>query len=73
MERLPDGWLPCDGRAYSRYVYWDLFCVIGTTWGEGDGVTTFNVPDFRGMFLRGLDNERNLDPWRSFASIQPCS
>ncbi|WP_375645333.1 phage tail protein [Bartonella sp. CL5QHWL] len=73
MERLPDGWLPCDGKAYPRLVYWDLFCVIGTTWGEGDGVTTFNVPDFRGLFLRGLDNERNLDPWRSFASIQPCS
>ncbi|WP_375608911.1 MULTISPECIES: phage tail protein, partial [unclassified Bartonella] len=73
MERLPDGWLPCDGRAYSRRTYRALFEVIGTTWGEGDGATTFNVPDFRGMFLRGMDYERNLDPWRSFASIQPCS
>ncbi|WP_142417022.1 phage tail protein [Bartonella massiliensis] len=73
MERLPDGWLLCDGRAYSRFVYWDLFCAIGTTWGEGDGATTFNVPDFRGMFLRGMDYERGLDPWRSFASQQACS
>ncbi|WP_273789984.1 phage tail protein [Bartonella sp. ML70XJBT] len=73
MERLPEGWLPCDGQAYSRFVYWDLFEAIGTTWGEGDGVMTFNVPDFRGMFLRGLDYERGLDSWRSFASLQGCS
>ncbi|WP_375609831.1 phage tail protein, partial [Bartonella sp. AC53GZZY] len=73
MERLPDGWLPCDGRAYSRRTYRALFEVIGTTWGEGDGATTFNVPDFRGMFLRGMDYERNLDPWRSFASQQGYS
>ncbi|MBB5074402.1 microcystin-dependent protein [Bartonella callosciuri] len=73
MERLPDGWLLCDGKAYSRRTYRALFEAIGTTWGQGDGVATFNVPDFRGMFLRGLDNERNLDPWRSFASQQGCS
>ncbi|WP_208441948.1 phage tail protein [Bartonella raoultii] len=73
MERLPSGWLACDGKAYSRFVYWDLFEVIGTTWGAGDGTTTFNVPNFRGMFLRGMDYERGLDPWRSFASQQGCS
>ncbi|WP_208442306.1 phage tail protein [Bartonella raoultii] len=73
MEGLPSGWLVCDGRAYSRFVYWDLFAAIGTTWGAGDGVATFNVPDFRGMFLRGMDYERGLDPWRSFASQQGCS
>lgn len=73
MERLPNGWLLCDGRAYSRRTYRALFDAIGTTWGEGDGATTFNVPDFRGMFLRGMDYERNLDPWRSFASQQACS
>ncbi|WP_039758410.1 phage tail protein [Bartonella queenslandensis] len=73
MERLPDGWLLCDGHAYSRRTYRALFEAIGTTWGEGDGATTFNVPDFRGMFLRGMDYERNLDPWRSFASQQGCS
>ncbi|WP_019224153.1 phage tail protein, partial [Bartonella rattimassiliensis] len=73
MERLPDGWLLCDGKAYSRITYRALFEVIGTVWGAGDGVMTFNVPDFRGMFLRGMDYERNLDPWRSFASQQACS
>ncbi|EJF88057.1 hypothetical protein ME1_00821 [Bartonella vinsonii subsp. arupensis OK-94-513] len=73
MQRLPSGWLLCDGRAYSRADYRDLFWAIGTTWGEGDGLRTFNVPDFRGMFLRGMDYERNLDPWRSFASVQEYS
>ncbi|WP_139413126.1 phage tail protein [Bartonella mastomydis] len=73
MERLPEGWLPCDGGAYSRRTYRALFDAIGTTWGAGDGVSTFNVPDFRGMFLRGMDYERGLDPWRSFASQQACS
>ncbi|EJF95609.1 hypothetical protein MEE_00846 [Bartonella elizabethae F9251 = ATCC 49927] len=73
MERLPEGWLVCDGRAYLRSSYRALFEAIGTTWGAGDGVSTFNVPDFRGMFLRGMDYERGLDPWRSFASQQACS
>ncbi|WP_019219026.1 phage tail protein [Bartonella florencae] len=73
MERLPAGWLPCDGRAYLRRTYRALFDAIGTTWGAGDGISTFNVPDFRGMFLRGMDYERGLDPWRSFASQQGCS
>lgn len=43
----PVGWLLCDGAAYSRLAYADLFSAIGTTWGVGDGSTTFNVPDFR--------------------------
>ena len=41
-------WLPCDGSAYSRTLYDDLFDVIGTSFGVGNGSTTFNVPDFRG-------------------------
>jgi microcystin-dependent protein len=41
-------WLPCDGTSYSRTLYDDLFDVIGTSFGVGDGSTTFNVPDFRG-------------------------
>ncbi|UNE54980.1 phage tail protein [Bartonella machadoae] len=73
MENLPSGWLLCDGRAYSREDYRDLFLTIGTSWGAGDGVRTFNVPDLRGVFLRGLDGGRNVDPWRSFASFQGCS
>lgn len=48
---LPDRWLECDGAAVSRAVYADLFAIIGTTWGVGDGSTTFNIPDFQGTFL----------------------
>ncbi len=49
----PEGWLLADGSAVSRIQYADLFNVIGTTYGAGDGSTTFNLPDFRGKFLRG--------------------
>lgn len=45
---VPEGWLACDGSAVSRTTYAALFNEIGTTWGIGDGSTTFNVPDFRG-------------------------
>jgi microcystin-dependent protein len=50
---VPAGWLLCDGSAVSRTTYARLFAAIGTTWGSGDGATTFNLPDLRGMFLRG--------------------
>ena len=49
----PTGWLSCNGAAVSRTTYATLYAAIGTTWGVGDGSTTFNVPDLRGMFLRG--------------------
>lgn len=49
----PDGWLLCDGTAYSRTTYARLYNAISTAYGNGDGSTTFNVPDFRYMFLRG--------------------
>ncbi|EJF77311.1 hypothetical protein ME7_00545 [Bartonella birtlesii LL-WM9] len=70
MQALPSGWLLCDGQAYSRMFYSDLFAAIGTRWGSGDGYRTFNIPDLRGMFLRGYDGGRNVDTGRSFASIQ---
>ena len=44
----PTGWLVCDGSAISRTTYATLFAAIGTTWGAGDGSTTFNIPDLRG-------------------------
>ena len=44
----PTGWLECDGSAVSREDYATLFAAIGTTWGAGDGSTTFNLPDLRG-------------------------
>jgi len=53
---LPTGWLWCDGSAVSRTTYADLFTAIGTTYGVGDGSTTFNVPDLRGRAPVGKDN-----------------
>lgn len=50
----PVGWLLCNGEAIDRTLYSDLFSVIGEDWGEGDGSTTFNLPDLRGKFLRGM-------------------
>jgi microcystin-dependent protein len=66
----PAGWLKCNGAAISRASYSALFAKIGTTWGAGNGTTTFNVPDLRGEFLRGWDNGRGVDSGRAFASSQ---
>lgn len=66
----PQGWFECNGQAVSRTTYASLFAAIGTTWGGGDGSSTFNVPDLRGEFIRGWDNGRNVDPNRQFASSQ---
>jgi microcystin-dependent protein len=52
----PGGWLLCYGQAVSRTTYALLFTAIGTTWGVGDGVTTFNVPDLRGRGTYGKDD-----------------
>jgi microcystin-dependent protein len=49
----PAGWLICDGSAVSRTTYATLFAAIGSTWGAGDGNTTFNLPDYRGKVLVG--------------------
>lgn len=58
----PTYFLVCDGRAVSRTGYADLFRAIGTTHGQGDGSTTFNLPDYRGRFLRGVDGTAGNDP-----------
>ena len=50
---LPSGYLLCDGSAVSRTMYPDLFACIGTTYGAGDGSTTFNVPDLTDKFIEG--------------------
>lgn len=50
-------WLLCNGQEVSRSEYADLFSVIGEKFGSGNGVTTFNVPDYRGKFLRGLGGD----------------
>lgn len=61
---VPDGWFLCNGQAISRTTYWQLFRAIGTTYGTGDGSTTFNVPDLRGRALFGLDNMGGSDAGR---------
>lgn len=53
---VPTGWLECDGSNVSRTTYAELFAVIGTTYGTGDGSTTFGLPDFNGKHLRGTTN-----------------
>ena len=49
----PSGWLECDGAAVSRSTYSDLFAIIGTIYGAGDGSTTFNLPDLQGRVIMG--------------------
>jgi microcystin-dependent protein len=66
----PDGWLECNGAAVSRTTYAALFAALGTTYGVGDGSTTFNLPDLRGEFIRGWDNGRGVDTGRSFGAGQ---
>ena len=58
----PTGYLFCDGRAVSRTTYNELFTIIGVTHGSGNGATTFNLPDYRGRFLRGVDGVAGNDP-----------
>lgn len=50
---IPAGWLLCDGSAVSRTDYAKLFSAIGTTWGAGDGSTTFNLPNTIDRFAEG--------------------
>jgi hypothetical protein len=66
----PTNFIKANGDAVSRTTYSDLFTVIGTTYGAGDGSTTFNVPDLRGEFMRGWDDSRGIDNGRSFGSAQ---
>lgn len=54
---IPDGFLACDGSAVSRATYAALFAAISTTYGAGDGTSTFNVPDLRGIFPRGVGSQ----------------
>jgi microcystin-dependent protein len=74
----PSGWILCDGSLYGRTSgdpspQPNLFNVIGITYGVGDSLTTFAVPDLRGMFVRGFDNGRGIDPLRVFGTQQTDS
>lgn len=67
---IPTGFLSANGATISRTTYVDLFAIIGTTFGAGDGSTTFNIPDLRGEFIRGFDDGRGIDSGRVFGSWQ---
>jgi microcystin-dependent protein len=60
----PTGWLLSYGQAVSRTTYANLFAVISTTYGVGDGSTTFNLPDLRGRAIAGVDNMGGTDAGR---------
>jgi len=70
MSAMPYGWLLCDGSAVSRTTYAALFSAIGTTYGTGNGSTTFNLPDARGYFPRAWDDSAGRDPGRSIGTTQ---
>lgn len=66
----PTGYLKANGAAVSRTTYAALFASIGTTFGVGDGSSTFNLPDMRGYFPRGWDDGAGIDSGRTFGSSQ---
>jgi phage-related tail fiber protein len=70
MSTAPNGYLKANGAAVSRTTYSSLFSVIGTTFGSGDGSTTFNLPDLRGYFIRDWADNGSIDSDRTFASMQ---
>lgn len=70
---IPDGWLKCDGSIISRTEYSRLFNAIGELYGAGDGENTFQLPDLRGEFIRGLDDGRGVDSSREIGSFQEAT
>jgi microcystin-dependent protein len=70
MDTAPSGYLKANGAAVSRSTYSALFSAIGSTFGVGDGSTTFNVPDLRGEFVRGWVDDGSVDSGRAFGSSQ---
>lgn len=70
MNSAPSGWLKANGAAVSRTTYAALYSAIGTTYGTGNGSTTFNLPDLRGYFPRGFDDGAGVDSGRSFGTTQ---
>lgn len=66
----PSGYMKANGAVVSRTTYSRLFAAIGTTYGAGDGSTTFSLPDLRGEFQRGLDDGRGVDSGRGIGTTQ---
>jgi microcystin-dependent protein len=65
----PVGWLKANGALINRVTYAALFAAIGTTYGVGDGSTTFAVPDLRGEFIRGWDDAKGTDAGRALNAV----
>jgi len=62
-EKVPAGWLLCDGSTRNAKDFPSLHTAIGTAWGNGDASGgSFSLPDMRGMFLRGVDENASADP-----------
>jgi microcystin-dependent protein len=72
-DTAPTGFLKANGAAISRTTYANLFTAIGTTFGVGDGSTTFNVPDLRGYFVRGWADNGSIDSGRTFGTTQEAT
>ena len=70
MQVAPNGWLKANGAEVSRVTYAALFAAIGTSFGAGNGSTTFRLPDLRGEFLRAWDDARGVDVGRTFGAWQ---
>jgi microcystin-dependent protein len=78
LTSAPLGFVKCNGTLLNRVTYGALFSAIGTTFGAGDGSTTFALPDYRGEFIRCLDDGRGIDSGRTLSvwqnqDIQPHS
>jgi microcystin-dependent protein len=73
QNSAPNGFLKANGATISRSTYSSLFAAIGTTFGSGNGSTTFQIPDLRGEFPRGWDDGRGVDNGRAFGSSQDGS
>ena len=67
---IPDGYIKCNGATVSRTTYADLFAIVSTLYGVGDGSTTFKLPDYRGEFLRGWADGRSVDTGRAIGTYQ---
>ncbi len=70
LSACPSGWLEADGSLVSRTTYAALFSAMGMMFGNGDGSTTFALPDLRGEFIRGYDHGRGADPDRALGSFE---
>lgn len=73
MNSAPSGWLAANGTAISRTTYAALFAAIGTTYGTGDGSSTFNLPDLRGYFVRGAGTNSDGTASGTFGAKQADS